>query len=93
VKEWQKGGILSFLLILFWFSTGIVLMSLLGVFEQERVAGFIDTFFMAPIAPVALVQQKLEIFFISPLLTSIFLWILVGALIGYLFGRHKGRFQ
>lgn len=88
---WKKGALYGFLFPLLWLSVGMLPIAIAAMFRLETLAGIIDAFFMLPFVPMAIIQQRFGIVVISLFFTTILFWTFIGAIIGYLVGRHKNK--
>ncbi len=90
LRAWKKGAIIGFVFIPLWFLIGSFFVLLVGAIKPpETFSGVIEALFMLFIVPNAIIQQKLGITTINPILASIPFWTFVGALIGHLIDRRN----
>ncbi|MFQ5800106.1 MAG: hypothetical protein ACE5HH_00080 [Candidatus Hydrothermarchaeales archaeon] len=95
---WKNGAIIGFLFIPLLFSIGMFLiMPILAMFRQETLAGIFDALAMLPLVPALFILNTFGFrvgksgfsYFITVFLTSIIVWTVIGASIGYLIDRRK----
>jgi hypothetical protein len=91
MRAWKKGALYGFLFPLLWLSFGMLIRGIVGMFSvlrTETLGGAIDAFFMLPIVPGVIIQQRLGTTVISHFFTTMFFWALVGAMTGYLIDKR-----
>lgn len=90
MKAWKEGVITGFLLIPVLFAFCYPLMGIAAILKAETLARIVDAIFMLPHAPMAIVHKRLGI--TAPfILTSMLFWSVIGAGIGYLYGRWREK--
>jgi hypothetical protein len=89
LKSWKKGAVYGFLFVPLLFIIAMLLMFILAMLRLETLGVLLDALVMLPLVPMSIIHRKFEITNLSFILTSILLWTLIGAIIGYLIERRN----
>jgi hypothetical protein len=89
MEEWKKGAVYGFLFFPLLFIIAMLLMFILAILRLETLGVLLDSLVMLPLVPMSIIHRNFEITNLSLILTSILLWTLIGAIIGYLSERRN----